>query len=432
MLVPDKKKYIALLLILCSGLMIGQTTIIDSLKTKLKEGGDHIELAHVNLLLAKQYERVDLKLAVVHANRSLEYQENDSLVAEAFNQLGRSYFLMRQLDSAAVYFKKAKDKLLKLNNRKGAAVVEIGIAAILLRQGNYNATIKTMTRCACFFEEDNDLLNAAKCYNNMATAFAELENFQKAIQFSEKALNIFSDKGLTQYELITLPNLAAQHAKNGDTIKAIRYNLDAEKLAIEMNNKRSLSIIYNNLGSKMATLKLYIEEVWNNADLDSSEKDKLLRKLKYLADESYKEVRSIAHNKNTKSCISQGLVLATQAIADQISMSNQLSINVINIDVDEFISGMIEIQVFRSIQELMTNIIKHADASEVNIQFSKDEALMLVMIEDNGRGFMPEKVARGMGLQNIEKRMDKISGSINIDSSPGNGTTVILSVPVSA
>ncbi|MCU4175798.1 tetratricopeptide repeat protein [Carboxylicivirga sp. N1Y90] len=643
---------LTLLIGLCNAqLVFGQHNEIDSLKHALKGSGNDLSASKINLQLAKLYERVDLKLAIDHANKVIEYKVSDSLMAEGYNQLGRSYFFMRQLDSAAVNFTKAKGKLLEINDVKKAAIIDIGIGAIQLRQGDYNGTIKTLTQCASFFEAEADMLNAAKCYNNMATAMAELENYDKAIEFSEKALSIFDDKELIQYKLITLPNLAAQYLKTGDTIKAIQYNHDAEKLAEKENDKRSLSIIYNNLGSiyldrdselarnyleetialknelnlksgvevalgnlghiylqnkdydsaiknysevlllvkgkqrvfafdqiadayrgkgdykaalayailartlndsildtenrkvfneiqtkyetekafreysdlkvnnleidskrrrnqnlliiasilllmslafgylmhasvlrkkelaqqsfkikqqelekllktrelegidaiidaqeqersrmaddlhdnlgsKIATLKLYIEEIRNRMITDSYEREMLLGKLKYLADEAYKEVRTIAHNKNTKSYISKGLIIATQTVADQISMSNQLTINVFNVDVNQFISNAIEIQVFRSIQELLTNVIKHAHASVVNIQFSKDDGLLLVIVEDNGRGFELNTSPKAYGLKNIDDRMDKLSGSMNIDSTPGNGTTVILTVPI--
>jgi tetratricopeptide (TPR) repeat protein len=101
---------------------------------------------------------------------------------------------------------------------------------------------------------NKDSLNAAKCYSNIASAMAELENYPKAIEFSEKALKVFNEQNLTQFQLITLPNLAAQYFKTGDTITAVKYDLKAEALALKLNDIRSLSIIYNNLGS------IYLDE----------------------------------------------------------------------------------------------------------------------------------------------------------------------------
>jgi signal transduction histidine kinase len=142
------------------------------------------------------------------------------------------------------------------------------------------------------------------------------------------------------------------------------------------------------------------------------------------------EVRTIAHHKNSHVQISKGLILATKAVANQISETSKLHIDVINVDVYHYINNTIEIQVFRVIQELLTNVIKQANASEVNIQFSKDENMLVVMVEDNGRGFDINETVLGYGLSNIEKRVEKINGNINIDSSLGNGTTIILNIPL--
>jgi signal transduction histidine kinase len=82
------------------------------------------------------------------------------------------------------------------------------------------------------------------------------------------------------------------------------------------------------------------------------------------------------------------------------------------------------------VQELLTNIIKHAEATEVTIQFSEDENMLNVMVEDNGKGFDVNKIKYGLGLTNIEKRLEKIEGDIVIDSAIGNGTTIILNIPL--
>ena len=78
----------------------------------------------------------------------------------------------------------------------------------------------------------------------------------------------------------------------------------------------------------------------------------------------------------------------------------------------------------------MTNIIKHADATEATIQFSEDENRINIMVEDNGKGFNTNEADFGLGLTNIEKRIENIDGNMVIDSTPGNGTTVILNIPL--
>jgi Signal transduction histidine kinase len=98
--------------------------------------------------------------------------------------------------------------------------------------------------------------------------------------------------------------------------------------------------------------------------------------------------------------------------------------------VNHRVENAIEIQIFRILQELLTNIIKHAKASEVIIQFSEIDDSFNIMIEDNGIGFNASEEFTGMGLKNIKDRMEHISGELMIDSSIENGTTIILKIPL--
>lgn len=621
---------------------------IDSLTNILLFEKNDYKIAKINLHLAKLYERVDVQKGKIYAFKSL-YEENDSLMAETSNQLGRFYFFTAQLDSAEYFFKQARQYLMKLDDENRVAIINIGIGAIQLKQGNYNKTIKTLTESLSYFEKTGDKLNAAKCYSNISAAFAELGNYTKAIEYNEKALVIFEAQKLTQFQLITLPNLAAQYLKNGDTLKAINYNIEAEKLALEMDNKRSLSIIYNNLGSayldsdeakakeylektvalktelnlkngievaqgnlgylylkhndynralyyyklvehqvngkqlvfayeqiikcyeglkhydkaleyseksrqlndsilsaenqkvfneiqtkyetkkkeneilelqttnlevdnkrilnqillfislgvmaltfslifvlvknsqrkrlliqqqlrirnqelierlktqelngidaiidaqekertriandlhdnlgsRIATLNLYINDFENKSE--KIEREILLKKLQSLGKETYAEVRQIAHNQNFGALINKGLIPSMNVIAHQISSTGKLQVEVININVNRRIKNSIEIQVFRIVQELLTNIIKHANASEATIQFSEDDNVLNVMVEDNGKGFEIKQTKFGFGLTNIEKRMENINGNLVIDSTANNGTTIILNIPL--
>lgn len=626
-----------------------QNQQIDSLTFKLNQIENKFEKAKINLRLAKLYETVDIEKGKEFARNSLIYMENDSLQAEASNQLGRLYFFTSQLDSASFYFEKAKQILIQLNDENKVAIINIGIGAIQLKQGNYNETIKTLTESAAYFEKTGDDLNAAKCYSNISSALAELGNYGKAIDYNEKALLIFNQQKLTQFQLITLPNLAAQQFKIGDTVNAVSNNLKAEKLALQLNNKRSLSIIYNNLGSifldsdpekaktylektitikneinlktgievalgnlgylcmkngdykkaaeyytrvaqlvngkqlvfacnqlsecyknlnniekafefseksrilndsilnaenqkvfneiqtkyetekkekeilelrtanlqvdvkrirnknlmfgsfaillvtiimvvfllknakkkqllihqnikikeqefaqqlkiqelagidaileaqekeqiriaddlhdnlgsKIATLKLYIDDI--SPKITSNKNEELLEKIKLLAEETYREVRKIAHNKNFGVLINKGLIPSIKLVANEISGTDRLKIEVININVKKHIKNNIEIQVFRIIQELLTNILKHARASEVVIQFSEENDILNILVEDNGIGFNIETPSAGIGITNIEKRIEKLNGEVVFDTTPGNGTTVILNIPL--
>jgi signal transduction histidine kinase len=85
---------------------------------------------------------------------------------------------------------------------------------------------------------------------------------------------------------------------------------------------------------------------------------------------------------------------------------------------------------FRIIQELVNNIIKHADATEALIQFNRDGNQLTVTIEDNGKGFDPLEVEerQTMGMSTVRSRVDYLNGKLTIDSRKGIGTSVIIDI----
>ena len=82
-------------------------------------------------------------------------------------------------------------------------------------------------------------------------------------------------------------------------------------------------------------------------------------------------------------------------------------------------------------QEIVNNIIKHSQATTVNIQIIRHENELTLMVEDNGIGFDINKIkGEGIGLQNIRSRVAYLDGTVNIDSQTGKGTTVSIEVPI--
>jgi signal transduction histidine kinase len=91
-----------------------------------------------------------------------------------------------------------------------------------------------------------------------------------------------------------------------------------------------------------------------------------------------------------------------------------------------------EVNLFRMIQEILTNAIKHAEASEITVSLTQDEDSINIIIEDNGKGFNAKNIAKkeGMGLNNITKKVEQLNGTFNIDSFEGKGTTILIDIPL--
>ena len=93
------------------------------------------------------------------------------------------------------------------------------------------------------------------------------------------------------------------------------------------------------------------------------------------------------------------------------------------------ISHDFQLAVYRIIQEALSNIIKHSEANNVDIQIIQHEDSINVMIEDNGKGFDMAMADKGLGLSNIEERVESLNAGLNIDSNPGSGTSIIIEIP---
>ncbi|MCB0470864.1 MAG: histidine kinase, partial [Flavobacteriaceae bacterium] len=106
--------------------------------------------------------------------------------------------------------------------------------------------------------------------------------------------------------------------------------------------------------------------------------------------------------------------------------SKQLKIIFQHFGMVERLSGSFEIMLYRIVQELLNNIMKHSDATEAVIQFIKEENRLHVTIEDNGKGFqvLPEK--KGVGLNSVKERVLYLNGKLSIDSEVSTGTTVTM------
>ena len=183
----------------------------------------------------------------------------------------------------------------------------------------------------------------------------------------------------------------------------------------------------------LATLKLNFENLKRH-DTDSDNKEaKLFEKTDSLIDEAYQKVRNISHLKNLGVIGSEGLVVAVKKMAEKMSVLNKLQINVIPHGLNERLENTLEVTLFRIIQELCTNIIKHSEATEVNINLTQYENNELnIIVEDNGKGFDSKNIVAtsGIGLKNIEKKIEQMNGTFTIDSNISVGTSIIIDLPI--
>ncbi|WP_299336058.1 sensor histidine kinase [uncultured Psychroserpens sp.] len=203
--------------------------------------------------------------------------------------------------------------------------------------------------------------------------------------------------------------------------------IDAMIEGQEKERQRIANDLHDDLGGLMATVKLHF-----NA-LKEKQTPELYSKTNQLIDEAYDKVRTVAHAKNSGVIAKQGLLKAIKDMADKVSVANKITIDVIDHGLENRLENSLELTIFRIVQELITNVIKHANANEVSIHITNHEDSLNIMVEDNGKGFNPSQITKtnkGMGISSIDKRVEHLEGSMTIESEKNQGTTIIIDIPL--
>jgi len=204
-------------------------------------------------------------------------------------------------------------------------------------------------------------------------------------------------------------------------------SIDAMIAGQEKERQRVANELHDDLGSLMATIKLHFD----NSKV--SKKDPALQNAQKLLEEAYQKVRSMAHSKNSGVMSDQGLLPAIKKMAQVITQTNALQVTVEDYGMGERLENSLELNLFRMVQELVANAIKHAEASKVNIQLTQHDDNLNIIVEDNGKGFNRSKIETdktGMGLTTIEKRVEHLEGNFTVDSVLGKGTSILIDIPV--
>ncbi|MEN9299390.1 MAG: hypothetical protein RLZZ429_1703 [Bacteroidota bacterium] len=206
-----------------------------------------------------------------------------------------------------------------------------------------------------------------------------------------------------------------------------RLRMEVELLETERG--RIASDLHDDLGPLLSVIKMNLHL------LDTKDKNDLmiLGKTANHIDHTAKRLREISNNIMPYTLQRKGLLTAITEMTELLSEGNGISIHLNNQLNDLSITKEKEIHIFRLFQEVLNNTIKHANASEINIQLYQERQEICMLIKDNGCGFDKEKVmdqGKGLGLQNILRRAGIIKGKVYLETAPGNGTEYLFRIPL--
>lgn len=197
--------------------------------------------------------------------------------------------------------------------------------------------------------------------------------------------------------------------------------------ATEEERNRISKDLHDGIGQQLSALKMALKNISSKVSDEAQRED-----LEMITDQFSKsadEVRQISHQMMPRKLMENGLVAAIEDLLQSSFQFSEVNYTFEHHKVDQRFAERIEISLYRVLQELINNIIKHAEASQVSVQLIQNKDKLLLFVEDNGKG-MEGKNADGHGLINIKSRLDMVKGSVNYEPSPGSGTSATVSVPI--
>lgn len=203
----------------------------------------------------------------------------------------------------------------------------------------------------------------------------------------------------------------------------------------ENERKRFAADIHDGFGQLISVLKINLSSLdkVRNSNNAAKTRQELYEGSVKIIDEMYAELRNVCFNIMPQTLVKHGLPAAFKEFADRLNATGSIRTEVLVYDIDDRLEDIQEISLYRITQEVVNNILKYADASNITIQLTQDESEITLMIEDDGKGFDPMVMqsSKGNGWKNLNTRSNFINGRYEYDSTPGiQGTTFFLNLPV--
>ncbi len=250
-----------------------------------------------------------------------------------------------------------------------------------------------------------------------------------------QSVNTMTDKiAAREQDLKRLVGTLEEQAVEREDAKDKLRSLTNELLfAEERERRRIASEIHDRIGHTLTSVSLKIGLLRGTADSD--EEDVVLKDIRQAIEESVNEVQSMIFEISPPVLYDLGVRAAIEWLVEQTSKEHGFEIVLKGDDALEPISNNLRVLVFRAARELLFNIVKHAEANQVEVSITRKAEHLVISVQDDGVG-MPAGVtsapsgAEGFGLFSIKERLNHFGGHLGVHSEPHRGTRVVMELPV--
>ncbi|MFC2111416.1 tetratricopeptide repeat protein [Bacteroidota bacterium] len=341
--------------------------------------------------------------------KAIEYAEKAeamNVLYKSYHDLAKIYFMEKDYKQTAILLQKRiviHDSLYKMQRDKAIADI----------QTKYETEKK---------DKENQLLQQEGLFKDEKNAKLEEQKKVQIISFIAAILLIIGIV-IRYYYRIKIRQQKAQEEHQQQRFKAVIEAEEKERIRIAKD-------LHDGLGQLLSTAKINMTGL--EGELNDEEDEVLLNNSMALVDEAVTEVRNISHNMMPSALIEFGLTRAIEALTSRINDAKLIKVSFNYSGLDERLEQSTEIALFRIIQEVLNNMIKHSEAAEILIELNKIDKKVHLKIQDNGKGFDVSKIdqSKGIGWKNIYSRLSMINGHIDIKSRFDKGTVINISLVI--
>lgn len=377
-----------------------------------------------------------------------EEMQDKQRIGNDYINIGSVYIKQGKLEKSNYYFNEALIISQKIGNKEGIKGAYFSLSELFDKRGDYK---QAYNYHKLYSDIKDTLLNkqSSKQIAEMNAKYdsekKDKENMLLAQKNRIQQIEIEREKEKRYSQLIILVGSLtfavvvfillyyrskfkqkAMMEKEINSQQKLRFKavMDAE----EKERRRIAQELHDGLGQLLSTVKLNISATENL--IDEVHKTPFNNSLS-LIDTACDEVRTISHNLMPGVLIRLGLLSSLRELVRKINASKQLTIN-FDANFDARIDELTEVAIYRIVQEVLNNIIKHSQAKNVSLALKKNGADFFMQIIDDGIGFDTSLIVKseGVGWKNIYSRSAMLNGTVDIISAPFEGMTVKIYFPI--
>lgn len=455
------------------------------------EGNDSIGLSSVTNNLAQYYEKIgmpDSALYFFHESLQLTMKTNNNVVlTSTYQNMGNFYLSQDDYQQALTFYMESDSISRVIDSKSNLLGSQLGLGKVYQAMQLPNRALQNAYGALSLAKELNNTNETYEAYRLLASLFEMKNEHVKALAYANEADEIvrkqkeeanyvsvyneeirrlsesmaMKDQKIKMGKLISdrqkavslviillltfivivvsliyylYLNKIRQKQKERELQNSITHAQEKAQAVMnaEIFERQRLSAeLHDGIGPLLSLSKVNANNVLEREGMEGQKRARMLQTTVNNIEEALREIKNISDNMSSQILVEKGFVEALKDLSLRLShlrdFDLELNINGVNGEYKPYV----EHSLYRILQEVLNNVVKHAQCTELNIQLLQDKEELTVMIEDNGKGFDPSMLTdhQGKGLKNAQYRMDSIGGKIHFDSMPGRGTIVTLIVP---